>query len=356
MIPEEREGKIKVEVDGKAAMVSERVSVKEALGEVGYTFTDLPGEPGLFAPCGVGGCGSCAVEVDGVIKPACVTAIRDGMKIKTRLSANYVPKRIVAGFVGHPSGGVGTPWYLRKSPTDIVEIICYAAGCNFRCPQCQNWYISFAGRGEPLTPKEAAAKMLETGRDFPEVERMAVSGGEATLNRTWLLRFLQELKGLCPNKNTHLHIDTNGSLLTRDYIDDLVDVGMTDIGIDLKSLKTETFMKITGLEESRLASKYKEIAWKAVEYLRQHYSKKVFVGIGIPYNKDLISLDEIKSMGERIYDIDPTVQTSVNDYRPAFRSHISRTTTEEMRLIHDILKDTRLQTVICQSPDGFIGP
>lgn len=356
MIEEKREGKTEIEVDGRSAVVSERISVKEALNEIGCRHSDLPGEADLFAPCEVGGCGSCCVEVDGEIRPSCTTAVRAGMKIKTKLSADYIPRRMVMDFKGHPTGGVGTPWYLRRDPDDIIEIVCYTAGCNFRCPQCQNWYFAFAGKGKPLTPKEAAAEMSKVRVSYHGVDRMTVSGGEATLNRPWLLRFLRELRKLCPDRNARFHIDTNGSLLTGDYIDELVDAGMTDIGIDLKALNTDTFMKITGLKDGSLAYKYKEIAWAAVEYLRQRYSEKVFVGIGIPYNRDLISLNEIRSMGERIYDIDPAVQTSINDYQPSFRSHIPRTTSEDMKIVYDIMKDTKLKTIICQSPGGFIGP
>lgn len=169
------------------------------------------------------------------------------------------------GIPGTSPRGVGTPWDLRKSPDDIIGIVCYTAGCNFRCPQCQNWYFAFSGIGAPLTPKATAVEMLAVRRNFPEVNRMAFSGGEPTLNRPWLLEVIRELKSLCPDRDAHFHIDTNGSLLTEDYIDELVDAGMTDIGIDLKAFNTDTFMKITGLEDSNLAGKYKEIAWAAVE-------------------------------------------------------------------------------------------
>jgi molybdenum cofactor biosynthesis enzyme MoaA len=37
-------------------------------------------------------------------------------------------------------------------------------------------------------------------------------------------------------------VDTNGSILTYDYLDELVEAGMTDIGIDLKSLEDHTYI------------------------------------------------------------------------------------------------------------------
>ncbi len=359
LVESKRENRITMEVDGKKVFVSEKISIKEALGETGYVFTDLPKEPkesGIFAPCGVGACSSCSVEVNGAIKPACVTMIREGMEIKTALPSDYMPKRIVSGFAGHPSGGVGTPWHLRKDPKKVIEIVCYTAGCNFRCPQCQNWFVAFAGRGDFLTPNETAKKMLMEKKKYPDVFRFTVSGGESTLNRDWLIKFLQELKSLCKDKNTRLHVDTNGSLLTENYIDELVNAGMTDIGIDLKALYADTFMLITGLKDKEKAEKHKKIAWNAVKYLSKHYKDRVFTGIGIPYNKDLISIEEVNDMGKKLFEIDPCLQVSVNDYQPAFRRKIQKTTYDDMKEVYTALKDTGLETVVCQSPDGFICP
>ena len=41
----------------------------------------------------------------------------------------------------------------------------------------------------------------------------------------------------------------------------------------------------------------------------------VFLGIGIPYNKGLIGLEEIAEMGGRIAEIDPWMQVCTLDYR-----------------------------------------
>ena len=149
---------------------------------------------------------------------------------------------------------------------------------------------------------------------------MAVSGGECTLNRRWLLQFLSHLRNL--NPGAHLHVDTNGSILTDDYLDDLVEAGMTDIGIDLKALRISTFKEITGLLDEALASRYLETAWKAVEYLHCNHPQ-VFLGIGIPYNKDLICLEEITEMGRRIAEIDTWLQVCAWITGPSSRGRIS---------------------------------
>ncbi|MCJ7444875.1 MAG: radical SAM protein [Methanotrichaceae archaeon] len=94
---------------------------------------------------------------------------------------------------------------------------------------------------------------MTSNRAIYEVDRLAISGGECTLNRPWLVQYLRHLKD--KNPGARLHVDTNGSILTSDYLNELVDSGMTDIGIDLKALRLQTFLDITGLEDKNLAER-----------------------------------------------------------------------------------------------------
>ena len=355
LVEEPRQRKVTIEVNGDMAVVPELISVKEALKESGYPVATSPQEPGLFAPCEVGGCWSCAIEIDGVVRLACRTIVRNGMRIRTELPQDYVPRRIIINFSGHPAGGVGTPWQARSNHSSYLEVVCFAAGCNFRCPQCQNWLITYRGRGEALTPKQAAQR-LSLVREQLRLNRMTISGGESTLNRAWLTQFVAELKRLNPDPDARFHVDTNGSLLTHDYIDELAKAGMTDIGIDLKALETDTFMRITGLKDKDVAEKYKETAWEAVRYLIHNYSEKVFAGVGIPYNRSFISISEVRLMGQRLLSIDPSVQVTVLNYRPEFRSNIVMPRDSEMVALRDMLQQLGLRTVLAQTTTGNIGP
>ncbi|HMB45854.1 MAG TPA: radical SAM protein, partial [Candidatus Methanoperedens sp.] len=178
-----------------------------------------------------------------------------------------------------------------------------------------------------------------------------------TLNRKWLIEYIRELKRKNTDDKAHFHVDTNGSILTPDYLDELVEAGMTDIGIDLKSLELNTFSHITGVNNREIAKKYLETSWNAVKYIVDNYPEKVFLGIGIPYNKDLISLDEIRKMGDKIRKIDENMQVCVLDYRPVFRrSYLQRPEYEEMVNVWKNLSGTGLKTVICQTVKGHIGP
>jgi pyruvate formate lyase activating enzyme len=232
---EKPDGKsVSIKVDGEIFSVPERITIKKALELSGSKPCGYPGGGDMFAPCGTGGCWSCAVLVDGEIEPCCVTAVREGMDINTR--ADVIPKRPVHGWIGHAVGGVGTPWQLKRS-YGFIE----------------------------------AAMLMTDARKTYKVDRMAISGGECTLNRKWLVQYLQELKKRNPDKNARFHVDTNGSILTGDYLDEQVEAGMTDIGIDLKSLELDTFSRMTGVDDKDLARKYLDTAWNAVKYLIDNY-------------------------------------------------------------------------------------
>lgn len=212
------------------------------------------------------------------------------------------------------------------------------------------------GKGDALTPKQAAEMMTAT-RNRVGVDRMAISGGESTLNRKWLVEYVKALKRLNPDGKARIHVDTNASILTKDYVDELVDAGMTDVGPDLKGYNPETFMRITGIEERGLAERYLNTAWEATKYLIEKYKEKVFIGVGIPFNEKLLSPQEIGLMGEELCDMDPEIQVCVLDYRPEFRRlDLVKPSYNEMVKIHKLLTAKGLKTVICQTEYGHIGP
>lgn len=354
LIDSERLNYISITVNGEKFSVPEKITVLKALEIIGFKISKFPGEGDIFAPCNVGGCWSCAVLINGELKPTCITPVKNGMKIETRIPENYTLKRLIHGWMGHTVGGVGTPWWLKGRR--YIEAAAFACGCNLRCPQCQNWTTTYCGNENPLTPREAAVIMTETRRIYG-VDRMAISGGESTLNRLWLIQYIKELKKLNSDGKARIHVDTNTTILTKDYIDELVEAGMTDIGPDLKGLKVETFMNITGIKDRDLAEKYLKTSWDAFKYLVDKYFGRIFIGVGIPYNKDLISIDEIAKIGDEIYKICPEIQVCVLDYRPEFRRrNISRPRYKEMVKIWEILRACGLKTVICQTEIGHIGP
>jgi pyruvate formate lyase activating enzyme len=354
------EGEVFLKIDGKPYMVPEGIPIQVALELAGLSTGAFPGETDVFIPCGVGGCMACAVTANGEQVPACVTGIEAGMEIRIETPADVTPRRGVHGFQPHAVGGVGTPWHLKDQGA-FIEVACFACGCNFRCPQCQNWQTAYNGKEAHRTPEETALGLTLARRRYG-VDRLAISGGECTLNRPWLVAFIAALRKHNPDDRARFHVDTNGSILIPDYIDELIDAGMTDVGIDLKSLKLETFRTITGVEDEGLAARYRDTAWEAVRHIRSRHRDEVFLGVGIPYNARFMSFEELEAMGRALARIDPRTQVCVLDYRPEYRrltrkaEPIERPDCAEMRRVFDLLRSTGLKTVLCQTPFGHIGP
>lgn len=349
LVEEERSKYVPVIVDMERCEVPERITIKDALIYLGYDVGKTP-ENEIFAPCEVGACYCCAIMVDGEVRPSCVTPVHPDAKIQTELPEDYIPLRVVSGFSPHQVGGVGTPYELKA--IGYIEAASFHHGCMLRCPQCQNHVAAFTGRASPLAPREAAENLTRVGKTYG-IKRLAYSGGECTLNRTFILECLRESRNL--NPEARLHVDTNGAILTPDYLEDLIEAGMTDIGIDLKAARIETFVRITGVEE-KLAEYYCKNAWRATEYLLANHPE-VFLGIGIPYNRALVSLKEIGEIGRAIARMNPDVQVVVLDYRPMFRrKNLVRPSFVEMLEVKDILNSGGLNTVIVQTELGHFGP
>ncbi len=343
LVEKRRDKEVNVKIDGSVFRVPEQISVKEALTLTDHRNAVLPEDPSLSTACGIGACWSCAVAVDGVVRPACNMMTREGMSIETELPGDYVPKRRVMFF----SGQAGIPQ---------VEAVCFTVGCNFLCAQCNNSFITYNGKAEALTPVETAHRLAQTMKMI-RTNRTLITGGECTLNRAWLLQYIRQLKKLSPHPKARFLVDTNGSLLTHDYIDDLADSGVTDISIDLKGLDRDTFSLVTGVRDESLAERYKKTAWEAVRYLAHNYQGRVSLSVSIPYNKKLISLNEVNRMGKKLCKVDPLIATGVVAYNAAFRrKDLPLPRFEEMKKAHSILEGVGLKNVFAKTPEGFIQP
>ncbi|SES62030.1 pyruvate formate lyase activating enzyme [Methanococcoides vulcani] len=347
--------RIPITVNGKHYQVAEKTTIKRALESLGFEFGIFSKEGDLQSPCGFGGCYTCMVLLNGDPVRTCVTLIEKNASIETRLPEDFVPKRIIHGPQPHRVGGKATPWWLKAK--GYIEVAIWAAGCNLRCPQCQNYSITYDGKSSPITPYEAAQRVTLARRNY-EVDRMAISGGEPTLNKPWLVEYFKELKHLNQDEKARLHLDSNGTILTKDYIDELVlECGVTDIGIEPKGVRTETFMKITGIEDEKLVKRYQHTQWQGIRHITENYLDRVFLGVGFPYNSYFMGLDEVSEFGKKLAGINPEVQVCVLDYFPAFkRKEMKRPSVEEMMNVKKTLNETGLKTVIVQTSKGHFGP
>jgi len=94
-----------------------------------------------------------------------------------------------------------------------------------------------------------------------------------------------------------------------------------------------------------------------VKYVVDNHRDKVFLGVGLPYNRVPTLLKEVIRFGERLASIDPTVQLCVLDYFPTFRRlDIERSSPAEMFKVKQVLEGVGLETVVIQTSIGHFGP
>jgi pyruvate formate lyase activating enzyme len=284
-------------LDGEPAKSSRRGSVQDVLRELGR---GRAGDGGGGACCGSGACWSCAVLADGVLARGCVTALRPGMEIVTAGPAleEAEPRRVVT--IMRP--------YPHRHPSVFTH------GCNYRCPACHNWDMTFSSRGDAVSPAHAAAALrLDQEHDY----WVGISGGEPTLNRRWLVQTVREIRRA--SAQVRIQLDTNASVLTPGYIDELAAAGVTDISPDLKALRVESFMALCGVGSRERAVRWLETSWRAVRYLHEAMRGQIFTAVSLPYHPRIHSEEELDATARTLARIDRDLAVTLIEYQPAFR-------------------------------------
>lgn len=346
------ERSVEIVVNGVKARVPAPATVAEALRYLGFEL-GKPGSRKTSLSCKTGGCWSCAVVINGALERSCIMPVREGMRIDTD-TGNFIPLRIVHGPEPHVVGGKATPWW-EVDYVHYVEAAVWVAGCNLRCPQCQNYHVTYDNVTTPLSPMKAAELLVACHRRY-STRGVAVSGGEPTINRKWLVEFFREVSRRV-GPRVRRHLDSNGTVLTPDYVDELVDAGCNNIGVEPKCLRADTYMKVTGILDREVAVEYLNTAWRAIQYIYEYYGDRVYLGVGLVYNSDLVTLEEIREAGSKIASIDPRIQVTVLDYFPSFRrTNMRRPSAREMLLVKRALEEQGLKTVIVQTEHGHLGP
>lgn len=303
--PLAREGKaqalIDFTVDGKPQQLVGPLSVAAALEQLGIGSagddreTETP-----HATCGTGGCWNCAVMIDGVLTRSCVTALKSGMHIVADCKAvsQEIPRRVVT--------------LMRPIPHRHPSI--FAHGCNFRCDLCHNWDLTFSSTANALTPEQTVAQLaLQPEKDH----WIGISGGEPTLYRRWLVDTVRRLRQAAPD--SRIQLDTNASVLTPEYIDELIAVGVTDVSPDFKAIRLETFMNVTGVRDPNTAQQYMRTVWQAICHLHANYADRVFMAVSIPCHPKTHSQSELQAMGAALASLNPDLPITLTELQPAFR-------------------------------------
>ena len=327
------------EVNSRPQQLEGPISVAKALELLGFIPEKESKYPSSHADstdtCKTGGCWNCAVLIDGKQARSCVTALRSGMKIETRPASlkQAAPKRVVS--------------VMRPAPHGHPSI--FTHGCNYRCDLCHNWDLTFSSTGASLTPEQVVAQLALQ----PKKDRwIGISGGEPTLNRPWLIDTVQQLRRSVPE--SRIQLDTNASLLTPNYIDELIAAGVTDISPDFKAFEINTFMTLSGVHDKKQAHRYMRTVWQAIEYLQAKYADQIFMAVSIPCHPQIHTKTELESMAAALAALNPDIPVTLTELQPAFRlrhwPHISQKTMEEAA---KFLENKGLRKIMIQGGQGI---
>jgi pyruvate formate lyase activating enzyme len=323
-------------LDGQPCKFKGPVSVRDALDELEKAVKGrLDDNRRNHDLCGTGGCWHCAVLIDGILARSCMTPLRQGMKIVTdpEILQQAEPKRIAT--------------LLRPAPHYHPSI--FAHGCNYRCDLCHNWDMTFSATGKALNPAETVSQLrLDPEKDY----WIGISGGEPTLNRKWLIETVRELRRRVPD--SRIQLDTNASLLSDEYIDELVEAGITDISPDLKAYQLDTFMKVCAIQSAERARVYLENSWQAVRYINDNFREQVFMAASLPCHPKIHSRAELEEMAAALVKIDPELPVTLIELQPAFRRRDwPRISPKTMENALNIMQAAGLQRVIIQGGKGM---
>jgi pyruvate formate lyase activating enzyme len=153
---------------------------------------------------------------------------------------------------------------------------------------------------------------------------------------------------------SRIQLDTNASLLTSELIDKLLAAGVTDISPDLKALRLDTFMKITGVASQGSAQLYLQNSWNAVKYISERYREQVFMAVSLPCHPRTHSKAELYDISAALVQIDPEMHVTLIEYQPAFRKRNWPILGEKvMEQARKIVESAGLHNVIVQGGTGI---
>ncbi|MBS7631699.1 anaerobic ribonucleoside-triphosphate reductase activating protein [Candidatus Bathyarchaeota archaeon] len=122
-----------------------------------------------------------------------------------------------------------------------VSSVVFFAGCNFRCPYCQNSGLIPAESGQEVS-LEQLKERIKSGLSI--IDAIVFTGGEPLLQPEGLI----EAAKLVKDCGLKLMLDTNGSVPT--VVEQLLDLRLIDrVALDVKApLTVEDHVKVIGLQ------------------------------------------------------------------------------------------------------------
>jgi len=128
-----------------------------------------------------------------------------------------------------------------------VSLVVFFAGCNFRCPYCQNSGLLPLDSGEEMEVETICKRIMMNMAPVPELDAVVFSGGEPLLQPEGLLESAKMVNGI----GLRTMLNTNGS--APEVVELLLEAGLVDrVALDVKApLAPKDYGKVAGLRGDR---------------------------------------------------------------------------------------------------------
>jgi pyruvate formate lyase activating enzyme len=124
-----------------------------------------------------------------------------------------------------------------------VSFVVFFAGCNFRCPYCQNSGLIPLDSGEEVELEAVRQRIEMNLSPVPELDAVVLTGGEPLIQH----KATMEVAKLVRDLDLKLMLDTNGSV--SGSVEPLLEAGLVDrVALDIKApLNPRDYSRAAGL-------------------------------------------------------------------------------------------------------------
>ncbi|NHK30998.1 MAG: radical SAM protein [Asgard group archaeon] len=200
---------------------------------------------------------------------------------------------------------------LHPAPPQSYTI--FTVGCNYRCLNCQNWYIAhypmtkarISGSIEPdIVAIEGINEMNSRMGQLINADRFFFSGGAPVVSLPWIEKVVEEARKIDPK--VKVNFDTNGFPTEESFQRILA---FTDsITFDIKAFNDETHRALTG-------APVEPVLRNAEEMIKNKEKLWEFRILVIP---SIVDQMEIQAISEFIASYDESIPISFLTFRPNF--------------------------------------
>ncbi len=195
-------------------------------------------------------------------------------------------------------------------------------GCNFRCPWCQNYFLSFSKPKPELSIKLSPAELVSIAKKL-KLHGLCASFNEPTIHADYLVDLGEEAKG----SGLYLTMVTNG-YMTTSTLKEFLRVGYTGFSIDIKGCP-ETYKRFFGADPL--------IVYRNAKYILDNNGHVEIVYLVVPKANDSQEcIDWV--INKHLEYLGEDVPLHINRYYPAHKYYEPPTS---IKLLLDIYEKAR---------------